>query len=76
MATNLVYAAFRSVPDYTAPTPPLLSLHETLGGAIKALYPDRQDFRDAFRMERSPNGERYWNGPDGFGLVKEMVVKS
>lgn len=69
-----VYAAFRSVPDYHAPSPALLSLHETLDGAIKALYPDNEGFRNAFtKWSRSTRGET-WEGPDGFGLVRKMEV--
>jgi hypothetical protein len=65
-----VFAAYRSVPDYTAGPASLLSLHETLEGAIHALYPDREDFRAAFREEANYS----WTGPDGFGSVKEMEV--
>jgi hypothetical protein len=65
-----IYAAFNSVPDYTAPAPSLRSLHESLDGAKKALYPDREDFRNSFR-EYKPG---VWDGPDGFGLIRLMEV--
>jgi hypothetical protein len=65
-----IYAAFNSAPDYSAPPPSLKSLHLTLEGAKKSLYPDREDFQNSFRQI---NGD--WHGPDGFGLVKLMSVK-
>lgn len=68
-----VYAAFRSVPDYTAPSPPLKSLHRTLEGALHSLYPDREDFRNAFRHTSTDPDE--WEGPDGFGLIRLMEVE-
>ncbi len=67
-----VYAAYRSVPDYTAPAPPLVSLHKSLDGAIKALYPDREDFRESFT--KSHYVANMWNGPDGFGMVRMLEV--
>lgn len=67
----IVYAAFKSVPDYHAPAPPLKSLHLTLEGAIHALYPNRADFRNSFK-EFSPGR---WEGPDGFGMVERLEVK-
>jgi hypothetical protein len=67
-----VFAAYRSVPDYHAGPAPLKSLHETLDGAIKALYPDREDFRALFR--KSHYVADTWIGPDGFGEVKKMEV--
>ena len=63
-----VYAAFYSTPDYSGRGPTLLSLHCTLEGAIKALYPDGDyDFR---KWE----GEDIWEGPDGFGLIKLLPI--
>lgn len=69
-----VYAAYRSVPDYTAPSPSLVSLHKTLEGAKRALYPDREDFRQAFRKANKPLQDT-WIGPDGFGEIRLMEVK-
>lgn len=69
----IVYAAFVSAPDYTAPPPSLKSLHTSLEGAISALYPDRPDFQVKFRESGYRTGE--WIGPDGFGLVRRMEVK-
>jgi hypothetical protein len=67
-----IYAAFRSVPDYHAPSPPLKSLHRTLAGAIESLYPDNEHFRESFRHVSSDPD--IWEGPDGFGMVKLMKV--
>lgn len=70
-----VYAAFRTSPDYHAPPATLHSLHTTLEGAILALYPDRADFREAFTERTNRYGTmRYWEGPDGFGMVKLMEI--
>lgn len=66
-----VYAAFNSTPDYHGRGPSLKSLHETFEGAVRSLYPDREDFQAAFR-ETLP-GE--WDGPDGFGLVRIVEVQ-
>ena len=68
-----VYAAFKSIPDYHGPPPTLVSLHETLVGAMKALYPDEshERFRNMFTERRSG----VWEGPDGFGLVRLMEVQ-
>lgn len=65
-----VFAAFRSVPDYSAPSPSLKSLHLTLDGAILSLYPDgKAEFRKWA-------GHEVWEGPDGFGLIKKMEVEN
>lgn len=66
-----VYAAFRSVPDYTAGPAPLVSIHLSLHGAIDALYPNEQ----STFTERRFRDRRIWTGPDGFGEVREMEVK-
>lgn len=68
----IVYAAFRSVPDYSAPSPPLLSIHQTLYGAMFALYPE--DKHPVSGMFRKWPEKAVWEGPDGFGMVKEMEV--
>lgn len=53
-----LYVAFRSVPDYYAGPAPFKSVHLTLDGAIKALYPTKDyDFR------KWP-GRDVWEGPD------------
>lgn len=70
-----VYAAFRSVPDYTAPSPPLHSLHETLEGAIKALYPNESEERLRAMFTKSTYSKDTWNGPDGFGMVRLIEVE-
>lgn len=69
-----VYVAFNSVPDYHAPPPTLRSIHATLDGAISALYPDREDFRKAFKDRRRGDGTEVWEGPDGFGSIVKMEV--
>lgn len=70
-----VYAAFKSVPDYYAGSPPLVSLHKTLDGAVKALYPDNEDFQNSFRAWTSSITGPTWEGPDGFGLIRLLEVK-
>ena len=67
-----VYIALRSSPDYTAPPPSFVSAHETLKGAIEALYPDQLQFQTAFR--KWPDKD-VWEGPDGFGLIRKVEVK-
>jgi hypothetical protein len=68
-----VFAAFRSVPDYHAGPAPFVSVHETLGGAIKALYPDNVKYQEAFRKWANSRMDT-WEGPDGFGLVRKIEV--
>jgi hypothetical protein len=68
-----VYVALKSVPDYTqAPWAPFHSVHTTLEGAIKALYPDRKDFQSQFKKWPT---NKVWEGPDGFGMVKLVEVQ-
>ncbi len=70
-----VYVALNSSPDYSAPAPSFKSVHDTLEGAIHALYPDRADFQMVFRKWPSGLGE-VWEGPDGFGMVKKVTVQT
>lgn len=72
-APTYVYAAYRSVPDFHARPPAVHSLHLTLDGAIKSLYPDRPDFQQSFRKVA---GAERWEGPDGFGSVERVEVVS
>ena len=63
-----VYVALNSTPDYTSPAPSFHSVHTTLSGAISALYP-KKDVTFSFV------GKGVWDGPDGFGMVKRVVVQ-
>lgn len=67
---SFVYAAFRSVPDYSAGAPPLISVHKTLEGAKRALYPNNnyEFITDGYNLNE-------WIGPDGFGLIRLMEIK-
>lgn len=68
-----LYVALNSVPDYNAPAPSFKSVHETLEGAIAALYPDSEKFQKAFVKSRYYK-ENIWIGPDGFGEVREVEL--
>lgn len=66
-----VYVALNSDPGWTAPAPSFKSVHRTLDGAKRALYPDHENFRDAFRESRPG----VWTGPDGYGEIRMVEVK-
>ena len=68
-----IYIALRSVPDYSARAPAFYSAHETLEGAIKALYPESPNFQKAF-IKWASTKEEVWEGPDGFGMVKKVTL--
>jgi hypothetical protein len=68
---TFLYAAFSSVPDYSAPAPTFLSVHRTLEGAKRALYPDDK-YHETFTYRVKA---MYWEGPDGFGLIRRVEVK-
>ena len=63
-----VYAALNSSPDYSAGSPSLKSIHLSLYGAIESLYPGQNL---TFRKWKDA---QVWEGPDGFGMIKEMDV--
>lgn len=67
-----VYAAFKSVPDYSGPGPVLVSLHNSFEGAKTALYPER-DYE--FRLSTSLSRDKTWYGPGGYGMIRQMEVK-
>lgn len=71
---RIVYAAFNSNPDFTSGTGALISIHDSLDGAIKALYPNNPQYWDQFRKSSYPTIPQ-WIGPDGFGRVEERELK-
>lgn len=64
-----VFGAYRSYPDYNAPSPILVSLHMTFEGARRALYPDKD-----YEFTKSNYSPGTWNGPDGFGMIRLLEV--
>lgn len=65
-----VFAAFRSSPDYHSSGRSLVSLHQTFGGAKKALFPDKD-----YHFVQSPYRKNTFTGPDGFGEIERMEIK-
>lgn len=63
----LIYVAMNSEPDWTSHGPRFKSVHKTLEGAIKSLYPKGADFRQYDKCE--------WIGPDGFGLIRLVKLE-
>lgn len=68
-----VYIAMNSNPDWYSPGPTFKSVHKTLDGAIRSLYPEgRYDFRPS---SGDNNGTTSWVGPDGFGFIRLVTLE-
>lgn len=63
-----VFVALNAVPDYSAPSPSFRSVHLTLEGAKRSLFPGRDPV--SWRMWR----DGIWAGPDGYGEIREVEV--
>lgn len=67
-----VYALFNNaVPDYTAGSPGLTSVHKTFLGAVQASFAKEVA---QWRRTQIP-GVETWYGPDGFGMIRRMEVQ-
>jgi hypothetical protein len=71
--SDVIYIAMNSNPDYSSRGPTFHSAHRTLEGAEHALYPGK-DGKPGYKFTKSAYSPGTWNGPDGFGVIKEVTI--